>query len=432
VKQKNQNSVNKQTLNSKVSTTFLKKQVYVVVGGIFAILISLVLLGLAGMETVSGMRSFVGAEGLWSKSQKRAVFNIVHYASSHEEKDYTAFKNNLKIQAGHKQARLELEKADPNLVFAYEGLIQGGNHPLDVKTMGRLFMWFRNFEYVDKAISIWARADVLIVTLERQGEALHKLISSDSAAKDAKIYKITHDIIILDGTLTNLEYEFSYTLGEAARWAKGLLFIVMMVSALIAGIICVWLIMFVGKIITKMQLYSDELTIQRSELIKQSEELTNSNRLATGQSKLDAKMRGEHTITEISRRVITFIVEYLDIPVGAIYVKNTDGIFVFKAGYSFVVNEDMKTEFAKGEGLVGQAAVDKQFREIKNVPAEYLQISSSIGSGTPATMLVVPFVYNDTVIAVMELASFVGFTEEQKIFIKTVLNSIAITIHSRQ
>ncbi|MBF0381125.1 MAG: GAF domain-containing protein [Magnetococcales bacterium] len=426
------NSLEQTEDTSQLSAKYLRKQVYLVIGGIFAIIVSLVMLGLVGMEAVSGMRGFVGAEGLWSKSQKRAVFNIVRYATNKEERNFIAYKKNLLIPAGYKQARLELEKKNPNMDIAYQGFLQGGVHHDDVKNMARLFRWFRNFEYVDKAISLWARADVLIVAFEMQGESLHKLVLDNDPQHIAGIEEITQNIIQLDSTLTNLEYEFSYTLGEAARWAKGLLFKVMLVSAIIATIICVWLIMFVGQLITKMQVYSSKLDMQRSELLKQSEELTISNRLATGQSQLDAQMRGELTIDELSQKIITFLAEYLNIPVGALYVNIGDDNYVFKAGYSFSKNSGVKTEFSPGEGLLGQAVVDKKVMEVIDIPHEYLQISSSLGSGIPSAILVVPFVYNETVVAVIELASFEGFTVEQKEFINTVANSISISIHSRQ
>ncbi len=155
---------------NSLSKIYSNKTVYIVIAFITVILVGLMLLGMFGMETISGLRSFVGAEGLWSKSQKSAVINIFKYASSHDEHHYEMFKKNLEVQAGHKQARLELEKEVPDLERVYNGLIQGGNHHLDVENMALLFSWFRDFEHIDRAIKIWEQGDGQIAALEIQAK----------------------------------------------------------------------------------------------------------------------------------------------------------------------------------------------------------------------------------------------------------------------
>ncbi len=47
---------------------------YVAIVSTAIILASLVFLGMSGMEAISGLRSFVGAEGLLSKSQKGGTY----------------------------------------------------------------------------------------------------------------------------------------------------------------------------------------------------------------------------------------------------------------------------------------------------------------------------------------------------------------------
>lgn len=53
------------------------------------------------------------------------------------------------------------QNARPDLAIARAGFLQGRNHPADVDGMSRLFIRFRRFEHLDRAISIWQRGDEL-------------------------------------------------------------------------------------------------------------------------------------------------------------------------------------------------------------------------------------------------------------------------------
>jgi hypothetical protein len=205
------------------SSSSTNRRLYSVIVSTVTIIVGLAVLGMFGMYTISGMRSFVGAEGLWSKSQKIAVSHLLRYASNRDRQEYDAFNKYLAVPLGHKQARLELEKLDPNMEVAHRGLILGGNHPLDVAGMANLFRWFRNFEYIDRAINIWARADELIESLTIQAEHLHQQIVAGDQSNTMEIEATVAKIIDIDRQLTTLEDEFSFSLGEASRWAKGLL-----------------------------------------------------------------------------------------------------------------------------------------------------------------------------------------------------------------
>jgi signal transduction histidine kinase len=240
---------------------------YVSILSMVVILFGLVFIGISGMETISGLRSFVGAEGLWSKSQKSAVVHLIRYADNKKEQDYNSFKIFLEVPLHNKQARLELEKNSPDLESALNALIQGGSHPDDVKTMALLFRWFRDFEHIDRTIKIWKKGDEQVIALEALGERLHQNILEKNPSQK-EVRQIVKEIMFINGVLTALEDEFSHSLGEASRWAKGLLFLVMYVGAIIAAMICIWLLLFVSKIFYRLQ-------TSNSNLSKKSEELQN-------------------------------------------------------------------------------------------------------------------------------------------------------------
>ncbi|MBF0382884.1 MAG: PAS domain S-box protein [Magnetococcales bacterium] len=260
-----------QMFTPKLTVFFVITIITMILGGVLFI-------GILGMEGISGLRSYAVGEGIWSKSQKSAVISILQYASLRDEKFYLQFKEHLKIPHGDKQARLELEKKEPDLELAYQGFIQGGNHPLDVKTMSSLFIRFRNFDYINRAIEIWENGDKLFFTMEQQALKLHQHISSGEPIKQDVINRITDEILINDSKFSILESSFSAALGEAARWAKQTFFIVMLTSAIIGTFVSVWLLLIVGKIIARIQTYSDKLATQGEVLTQRNRQIEESEK----------------------------------------------------------------------------------------------------------------------------------------------------------
>ncbi|MBF0194470.1 MAG: HAMP domain-containing histidine kinase [Magnetococcales bacterium] len=319
---------------------------YVVIFSMVVILFGLVFLGISGMETISGLRSYVGAEGIWSKSQKSAVVHLLRYADNKNEQDYKSFKNFLEVPQWNKKARLELEKNNPDIETALNALIQGGSHPDDVKTMAFLFKWFRNFDHIDRAINIWERGDQQIQTLESLGIKLHKHYLEQSSTHE-EVEQIVKDIIFIDEVLTALEDEFSYTLGEATRWAKGLLFFLMYTSAIVAAIISIWLLLFVSKIFYNLQISNSTLSQKSIEL--QNLTITLEKRVAQRTKTLNDSLEN---IREIQNQLLESekMASLGGLVAGVAHEINTPiGIGVTAASYLESSSTKFKKKFKKGQ-----------------------------------------------------------------------------------
>ncbi|MBF0185896.1 MAG: EAL domain-containing protein [Magnetococcales bacterium] len=234
--------------NDRISGRRAQSVPFIVIISIIVVIMFLLIFGVSGMETISGLRSFVGSEGLWSKSQKKAVIYLLRYASNRGELEYEASVRHLEILNGYKQARLELEKINPDLEIVNHGFIKGGTNPLDVRTMIVLFRLFRNIEHIDRAIHIWEQGDDLIVLLTDLAEKLHQQVILAEQNNDDNVKNTIVQIMLLDDQLTIKEDEFSGALGEASRWATKVLLWAMSCTAFISAIICVWLLRFVDEI----------------------------------------------------------------------------------------------------------------------------------------------------------------------------------------
>ena len=76
------------------------------------------------------------------------------------------------------------------------------------------------------------------------------------------------------------------------------------------------------------------------------------------------------------------------------------------ATYAYKERKHLNKQFHVGEGLVGQAAFEKQRILLTNAPDDYITINSGLGEAKPMQIVVLPIVFEGQVLAVMELASF--------------------------
>jgi CheY-like chemotaxis protein/HAMP domain-containing protein len=150
----------------------------------------------------------------------------------------------------------------------------------------------------------------------------------------------------------------------------------------------------------------------------------------TGLSELDDRMRGEQDPDVLCRNIVTFIAKYLKARVGAFYLDNGDGVFNLKASYAYKTRKNLSNEFKMGEGLIGQAALEKQSILLTDVPDDYIAISSGLGEKPPKNILVMPLVFNELTLGVIELGSFEAFSEDQRTFLEENGERISIALNS--
>ncbi|WP_073760277.1 HAMP domain-containing protein [Streptomyces sp. CB02923] len=90
----------------------------------------------------------------------------------------------------------------------------------------------------------------------------------------------------------------------------------------------------------------------------------------------------------------------------------------------------MPTTFRPGETLIGTAAEEKRTILVENVPSGYLKIASGLGEAPPANVIVLPVLFEDKVLGVIELASFQPFTQIQKDFLSQIAEMIATSVNT--
>lgn len=83
-----------------------------------------------------------------------------------------------------------------------------------------------------------------------------------------------------------------------------------------------------------------------------------------------------------------------------------------------------------GEGLVGQCALEKRTILLNDVPSDYFQINSALGSVSPCSLIVLPVMFEKQVVAVIELASLKEFSEAHLDFLHEVSDTIGVALNT--
>ncbi len=192
------------------------RQLLLLTWPLLAVIGCLMLIAALGVSVMSTARAYASGEGFWSKAQKQAVLHLVRYAETGAEADYGRYLENIAVNLGDRKARLALDRPDPDLETARQGLLAGRNHPDDIPGMVRLFRYFRFDPEIERAIALWAQADVLIERLTEHAQALRSEIVARGPGS-VRTGTLRREIERIDAELTPLEDGFAVALGAAVR-----------------------------------------------------------------------------------------------------------------------------------------------------------------------------------------------------------------------
>ncbi|WP_196493790.1 response regulator [Ornithinibacillus caprae] len=105
-------------------------------------------------------------------------------------------------------------------------------------------------------------------------------------------------------------------------------------------------------------------------------------------------------------------------------------VFKLRASYAFQERKHMTNEIHLGEGLIGQAALEKTPIILSHVPSDYVSIKSGLGEAPPLNLYVVPILFENDVKAVLEIASFESFSESERSVIEELSSDLGIMLES--
>jgi two-component system, chemotaxis family, sensor kinase CheA len=132
-------------------------------------------------------------------------------------------------------------------------------------------------------------------------------------------------------------------------------------------------------------------------------------------AEISTMYQGMTDLTELTHAFITKLTPMLGGVYGVVYLRRIQGSevrYVKEAGYALASEEGAAATFRLGEGLIGQAAMDKRIFLIDKLPEEHFKVASGLGQSSPRNLLVAPILVDGRVEAVVEFASFQPFISQ--------------------
>jgi CheY-like chemotaxis protein/signal transduction histidine kinase len=150
----------------------------------------------------------------------------------------------------------------------------------------------------------------------------------------------------------------------------------------------------------------------------------------TGQTQLGDSIIGELALPALGQGVLNFLSRYIDAAVGALYVVQ-DGKLQRVAEYAYDADHLQSARTLDiGTGLVGQAALDRRVMALEDLPADYLKVTSGLGSTGPRSVLIVPVEDSGMLNGVIELGFLRPLREQDSELLRRIAPSIGSAIEA--
>ena len=144
-----------------------------------------------------------------------------------------------------------------------------------------------------------------------------------------------------------------------------------------------------------------------------------------------AKAQQADTLVEFCREVIDTLTPLIKGSVGVFYVyKPKAKLLEMEASYSFVNRKSHKTSFKLREGIIGQAAYEQQNIILSPVPKDFINVSSALGESAPSTLIVLPVLYRNNLLGVIEIASFEPLSQLNLELVEELMPTMALSLEN--
>ncbi|MDQ3979186.1 MAG: HAMP domain-containing protein, partial [Actinomycetota bacterium] len=156
--------------------------------------------------------------------------------------------------------------------------------------------------------------------------------------------------------------------------------------------------------------------------------------LKSNLARIGAVLQGHRDVDTVSRLIMSELTPLVGAQHGAFFMADADAdgstVFRLSAGYGFRAHKGVATSYAEGEGLVGQAAVEGKPILLTNVPKGYVKIGSALGEAAPANIVIYPVLFEEQVLAVLELASFRAFSGINMAFLEQIVETVGVVLNT--
>lgn len=170
---------------------------------------------------------------------------------------------------------------------------------------------------------------------------------------------------------------------------------------------------------------------------REANELDTANRtwINVGRAELTNVLREHYDSLDIfSFEVINNLCQFLEVEQATIYlteqIQQSQPVLELHATLAVDKNQIKTTITDLNDSLVGAAVTQKKIITLNNLPNTYLKISSSLGYTATNNLMIIPLMFQENVVGVIELGAIRQFTNRDKEFAEKISKDIGATISS--
>src|SRR5712691_4791507 len=155
--------------------------------------------------------------------------------------------------------------------------------------------------------------------------------------------------------------------------------------------------------------------------------------LKTNLAQIPGMMQGHRDLAVVAELIMDELAPLVGAQHGTFFLSeavNGDTQLRLIAGYGLRADQAGPIQYRLGQSLIGQAAKSKRSIVVANLPEGYVTISCGLGGAPPANLAVVPILFEDQVLGVIELASFSSFSPVQTDFLEQLTETLGVNFNT--
>jgi two-component system, sensor histidine kinase and response regulator len=150
-------------------------------------------------------------------------------------------------------------------------------------------------------------------------------------------------------------------------------------------------------------------------------------------SKITGELQGATSLAEFGQHLLSGLVPLLGGGVAGFYLfDEKPGQLQRVAAYGLAETAAATGPIRAGEGLVGQCAHERKVVTLTNLPPDYLRIASGLGAAAPVQAVASPLLFKDTLLGVLEVATFHAFNSREQALLAELLPVMAMSLEVLQ
>src|SRR3712207_6740457 len=154
-------------------------------------------------------------------------------------------------------------------------------------------------------------------------------------------------------------------------------------------------------------------------------------------ARISGLMQGQRDLSQVSRLIMSEVTPLVSAQHGAFFLNSTNGDddpenaeLSLIASYGYKERKNLSNRFKHGEALVGQAALEAKPIMITEAPDDYVKVTSGLGEAAPRNIIVLPVLFEEQVMAVIELATLSTFSDVDQTFLEQLSETLGVVLNA--